>query len=97
MFLILSTFDFAFVFRLVPRRAGSVFSANSSEQSKINPRKSCSCQLHYLCFFDSFARSKMGDMNFSLTTFNKTGKLMQIEYALARVQQGKMALGIKGY
>jgi len=38
----------------------------------------------------------MGDMNFSLTTFNKTGKLMQIEYALARVQQGKMALGIKG-
>jgi 20S proteasome subunit alpha 2 len=37
----------------------------------------------------------MGDMNFSLTTFNKTGKLMQIEYALNRVAQGKMALGIK--
>ena len=37
----------------------------------------------------------MGDMNFSLTTFNKTGKLMQIEYALNRVQQGKMSLGIK--
>eukprot|EP01039_Chlorochromonas_danica_P006954 gene6954-7694_t len=37
----------------------------------------------------------MGDMNFSLTTFNKTGKLMQIENALARVQQGKMALGIR--
>lgn len=37
----------------------------------------------------------MGDMNFSLTTFNKTGKLMQIEYALNRVSQGKMALGIK--
>ena len=37
----------------------------------------------------------MGDMNFSLTTFNKTGKLMQIEYALARVAQGKMSLGIK--
>jgi len=34
-------------------------------------------------------------MNFSLTTFNKTGKLMQIEYALARVNQGKMSLGIK--
>ena len=34
-------------------------------------------------------------MNFSLTTFNKTGKLMQIEYALNRVSQGKMALGIK--
>lgn len=38
----------------------------------------------------------MGDMNFSLTTFNKTGKLMQIEHALARVAQGKMALGIRG-
>ena len=37
----------------------------------------------------------MGDMNFSLTTFNKTGKLLQIEYALNRVQQGKMALGIR--
>lgn len=35
-------------------------------------------------------------MNFSLTTFNKTGKLMQTEYALNRVHQGKMALGIKG-
>lgn len=38
----------------------------------------------------------MGDMNFSLTTFNKTGKLMQIENALARVNQGKMSLGIRG-
>jgi 20S proteasome subunit alpha 2 len=37
----------------------------------------------------------MGDMNFSLTTFSKSGKLMQIEYALNRVAQGKMALGIK--
>jgi 20S proteasome subunit alpha 2 len=37
----------------------------------------------------------MGDMNFSLTTFDKSGKLMQIEYALNRVAQGKMALGIK--
>lgn len=34
-------------------------------------------------------------MNFSLTTFSKSGKLMQIEYALNRVAQGKMALGIK--
>ena len=34
-------------------------------------------------------------MNFSLTTFDKSGKLNQIEYALNRVQQGKMALGIK--
>ena len=38
----------------------------------------------------------MGDMNFSLTTFDKSGKLLQIEYALNRVQQGKMALGVKG-
>lgn len=38
----------------------------------------------------------MGDMNFSLTTFNKTGKLTQIENALARVEQGKLSLGIKG-
>lgn len=38
----------------------------------------------------------MSDMNFSLTTFNKSGKLLQIEYALNRVQQGKMALGIRG-
>lgn len=37
----------------------------------------------------------MSDMNFSLTTFNKSGKLLQIEYALKRVSQGKMALGIK--
>lgn len=38
----------------------------------------------------------MGDsMNFSLTTFNKTGKLLQIEYALNRVNQGRMSLGIK--
>lgn len=34
-------------------------------------------------------------MNFSLTTFDKSGKLLQIEYALNRVAQGKMALGIK--
>ena len=38
----------------------------------------------------------MGDMNFSLTTFDKSGKLNQIEYALNRVNQGKMALGVKG-
>jgi 20S proteasome alpha/beta subunit len=46
--------------------------------------------------YQRIRKKKMGDMNFSLTTFNKTGKLMQIEYALYRVQQGKMALGIKG-
>jgi 20S proteasome subunit alpha 2 len=40
----------------------------------------------------------MGDSsyNFSLTTFSKTGKLLQIEYALNRVLQGKVALGIRG-
>ena len=37
----------------------------------------------------------MGDIG-SLTTFNKSGKLTQIEYALNRVNQGKMSLGIKG-
>lgn len=36
----------------------------------------------------------MGDIG-SLTTFNKSGKLTQIEYALNRVNQGKMSLGIK--
>ena len=41
----------------------------------------------------SYFFTTMGDMNFSLTTFNKNGKLLQIEYALKRVAQGKMALG----
>ncbi len=36
-------------------------------------------------------------MNFSLTTFDKSGKLLQIEYALNRVNQGKMALGVRGF
>lgn len=36
----------------------------------------------------------MGDIG-SLTTFNKSGKLTQIEYALNRVNQGKLSLGIK--
>jgi len=34
-------------------------------------------------------------MNFSLTTFDKHGALPQITNALKRVEQGKMALGIK--
>lgn len=38
----------------------------------------------------------MSDMNFSLTTFSKTGKLSQIENALARVAQGKLTIGIRG-
>ncbi|CAM9941308.1 unnamed protein product, partial [Phaeothamnion confervicola] len=39
----------------------------------------------------------MGDAaySFSLTTFSRTGKLLQIEYALNAVSQGKMSLGIK--
>ncbi|KAG5179913.1 20S proteasome subunit alpha 2 [Tribonema minus] len=39
----------------------------------------------------------MGDSaySFSLTTFSRTGKLLQIEYALNAVQQGKTSLGIK--
>eukprot|EP01006_Ploeotia_vitrea_P016428 TRINITY_DN47082_c0_g1_i1.p1 TRINITY_DN47082_c0_g1~~TRINITY_DN47082_c0_g1_i1.p1 ORF type:complete len:238 (-),score=3.06 TRINITY_DN47082_c0_g1_i1:32-745(-) len=36
----------------------------------------------------------MGDIG-SLTTFDKSGKLTQIEYALNRVNQGKTSLGIK--
>lgn len=40
----------------------------------------------------------MGDSaySFSLTTFSRTGKLLQIEHALMAVQQGKTSLGIKG-
>ncbi len=40
----------------------------------------------------------MGDSaySFSLTTFSPSGKLLQIEYALARVDDGKLALGIMG-
>jgi hypothetical protein len=34
--------------------------------------------------------------SFSLTTFSRTGKLLQIEYALAAAQQGKTSLGIRG-
>ena len=38
----------------------------------------------------------MGDSaySFSLTTFSRTGKLLQIEYALNAVANGKTALGI---
>lgn len=40
----------------------------------------------------------MGDgaYSFSLTTFSPSGKLVQIEYALAAVNGGKTSLGIKG-
>lgn len=37
-----------------------------------------------------------GSYSFSLTTFSPSGKLVQIEYALAAVAGGKTSLGIKG-
>lgn len=37
----------------------------------------------------------MSASNFSLTTFSRSGKLMQIEYALTAVGAGRMSLGIK--
>ncbi len=38
----------------------------------------------------------MSGADFSLTTFSRSGKLVQIEYALNAVEKGKTALGIKG-
>jgi 20S proteasome subunit alpha 2 len=37
----------------------------------------------------------MADFNYSLTTFSRTGKLMQIEYALNAVANGRTSLGIQ--
>jgi 20S proteasome subunit alpha 2 len=37
-----------------------------------------------------------GSYSFSLTTFSPSGKLVQIEHALAAVSQGTSSLGIKG-
>ena len=34
--------------------------------------------------------------SFSLTTFSPSGKLLQIEYALNAVNQGKMSVGVSG-
>lgn len=34
--------------------------------------------------------------SFSLTTFSRTGKLFQIEYALNAIEAGKLSLGIRG-
>lgn len=36
-----------------------------------------------------------GEYSFSLTTFSKSGKLIQIEHALVAVEKGKAALGLK--
>jgi len=38
-----------------------------------------------------------GAYSYSLTVFSPSGKLVQIEHALARVSQGTTSLGIKGY
>lgn len=37
-----------------------------------------------------------GLYDFSLTTFSPSGKLVQIEYALARVSSGNTSLAVKG-
>ena len=37
-----------------------------------------------------------GSFNFSLTTFDKTGKLGQIEHALKAVEKGHTTLGLRG-
>lgn len=49
----------------------------------------------------AFCQCKMasgggGAYSFSLTTFSPSGKLVQIEHALAAVGQGTTSLGIKG-
>lgn len=36
------------------------------------------------------------EYSFSLTTFSPSGKLVQIEYALARVGTGATSLAVKG-
>jgi hypothetical protein len=38
----------------------------------------------------------LADSRFSLTTFSPSGKLVQIEHALAAVAGGTTSLGIKG-
>lgn len=43
-----------------------------------------------------FAMSTDSSYSFSLTTFSRTGKLIQIEHALSAAQQGKASLGIRG-
>ena len=47
---------------------------------------------NFIVFFDSMDHS----YSFSLTTFSPSGKLLQIEYALNAVNQGKMSVGVAG-
>jgi len=42
------------------------------------------------------ANADGGAYSYSLTVFSPSGKLVQIEHALARVAQGTTSLGIKG-
>lgn len=39
--------------------------------------------------------SNEGAYSFSLTTFSPTGKLKQLEHALAAVQRGKLSVGLR--
>lgn len=45
---------------------------------------------------EEYANSDESLDSFSLTTFSPSGKLVQIEHALAAVSQGATSLGIKG-
>ena len=60
--------------------------------------KSTDCdQIQFLRLWQHCGRGSMTDSeySFSLTTFAPSGKLLQIEYALNRVAEGRPALGIK--
>lgn len=48
----------------------------------------------FIIFFET---QMEGEYSFSLTTFSPSGKLVQIEYALARVASGATSLAIKGF
>lgn len=48
-----------------------------------------------ISFEQTLSKSKMGDSDFSLTTFSSGGKLGQIEYALKAVSLGGQCVGVK--
>jgi len=50
---------------------------------------------HSLLFVPPIIAAMDSQYSFSLTTFSPSGKLLQIEYALNRVAEGRPALGIK--